>query len=285
VVDQRDLMPELYVARYGRPNPAVLSVLGWLERRTQHVARHAIAVNGSLRDRAVRAGARPDRVAIVRNGPVLARVAAARPDPALRAGGDFLCCWVGKIGRQDRLDLLLRAVAHLVHDLGRRDSRFAVIGDGECLDEMRAFASDLGLDPFVEFTGWLSEQDVFAHLASADIGLDASTQAEVSPVKAMEYMAFGLPVVAFDLPETAALVGGAGVLVPPQDVERLAREVAALLDDPDRRAALGGVGRRRVAAELCWEMQALTYLRVIDQAVADSRRGGRRAHPEVVACR
>ncbi len=277
VLDQRDLMPELYLARYGNPRMGVLAGLAWLERRTQRVAQYVICVNGYLSDRAVRVGAHPERVAIVRNGPLLRRVAAARPNPALRCGFESLCCWVGKIGRQDRVDLLLRAVAHLVHDLGRRDCRFTIIGDGECLDEMRELASHLDLDRWVAFPGWLPESEVFSYLASADIGLDASVQAEVSPVKAMEYMAFSLPIVAFDLPETAALVDGAAVLVPPMDVERLGREIAALLDDPASRAALGGIGRHRVATELSWERQGLTYLQVIGQAVKEGRRS-RSAH-------
>jgi glycosyltransferase involved in cell wall biosynthesis len=275
VVDQRDLMPELYRARYSEPRKAVLSAFAWQERRTQRAARYVICVNGYLHDRAVSAGADPRRVGIVRNGPVLSGVRTAGPDPSLRAGSDFLCCWVGKIGRQDRVDLLLRALAHLVHDLGRRDCRFAVIGDGECLDEMRTLASELGLDGWVAFPGWLPEREVFRHLASADLGLDASVQVEVSPVKAMEYMAFGLPVVAFDLPETAALVGRAGVLVPPADIERFAREIAALLDDPARREALAANGRRRVERELCWERQGPVYLGIIERAARESR-GARR---------
>jgi glycosyltransferase involved in cell wall biosynthesis len=277
IVDQRDLMPELYLARYAQPRNGVLAALGWLERRTQRGAQHAICVNGYLRDRLVQAGAPPDRVTIVRNGPVLSRVAAAKPDARLRSGFRFLCCWVGKMGRQDRVDLLLRAIAHLVHGLDRRDCRFALLGDGECLDEMRALAADLDLDRWVTFPGWLPEREVFSYLASADVGLDASVQVEVSPVKAMEYMAFGLPTVAFDLPETAALVRGASVLIPAPDLDRFATEIAALLDDPARRAALGEIGRRRVADELSWERQSRGYLQVVGRAVREGRRG-RAAH-------
>jgi glycosyltransferase involved in cell wall biosynthesis len=277
VVDQRDLMPEVFAARYGRREGAVPTVLRWLERRTQRAARHTIVVNDYLRDRVVGAGARPDRVTIVRNGPVLARVDAARPDPAVRAAHGALCCWIGKMGRQDRLDLLLEVIAELVHRRGRRDCRFVLIGDGECLDELRTQASELGLDPWVSFPGWLPEAEVFAHLAVADLGLDTSLQVEVSPVKVLEYLAFGLPVVAFDLPETATLARDAGVLVPPGDVGRFADEVAALLDHPARRAELGRVGRGRLRTELCWERQAGSYLAVIDEAAG---RAGRPAAPD-----
>jgi glycosyltransferase involved in cell wall biosynthesis len=274
VVDQRDLMPELFRARYGE-RPAMARVLAWLERRTQRAADHAIGVNRHLELRLRGAGARA--VSVVRNGPRRDRVAAARPDPALRAGAAHLCVWVGKMGRQDRVDLLVEAVGHLVHVRGRRDCRVVLLGDGECLDELRARVTALGLDPWVTFTGWLSEPDLFTYLASADVGLDTSLQVEVSPVKVMEYMAFGLPVMAFDLPETTALALGAGVTVAPGDVVGFADALDALLDDPARGRALGAEGARRVAGELCWERQAGVYLSVIDQLVA--RPGRRRRAP------
>jgi glycosyltransferase involved in cell wall biosynthesis len=267
VVDQRDLMPELFATRYGGGPPVVQAALRWLERRTQRVADYAIGVNEYLRIRIVGAGARPDRVAVVRNGPRLDAVAAARPDPELRAGARFLCCWQGKMGRQDRVDLLLEAVAELVHHRGRHDCRFLLLGDGECLEELRADVRHRGLDRWVALPGWLSEPELYRHLASSDLGLDTSLQVEVSPVKAMEYMAFGLPVVAFDLLETVRTVGDAAVLVPPADIGCFADAVEALLDDGARRAALGKAGRRRIAEELCWERQAATYLSVIDRAV------------------
>jgi glycosyltransferase involved in cell wall biosynthesis len=129
-----------------------------------------------------------------------------------------------------------------------------------------------GLDDCVGTPGWLSEDDLYTHLATADVGLDTSLQVEVSPVKAMEYMAAGLPVVAFDLPETAALTVGAGVLVPPGDTSLLAAELDALLDEPLRARRLGREGRRRAVEELCWERQSATYLEAIDRAVSTARR-------------
>jgi glycosyltransferase involved in cell wall biosynthesis len=271
LVDQRDLMPELYASRYGDAGGGMPKVLHWLERRTQRAADWTITVNDHLAARLRGAGARADRVRLVRNGPVLARVNDARPQPALTNGRKLLCCWVGKMGRQDRLDLLVEAIAGLVHGLGRQDCHFALIGDGECLPEVRAQVDALGLVPWVSCPGWLPEAGVFAHLATADVGLDTSLQEEVSPVKAMEYLAFGLPVVAFDLAQTRPLVDGAGVLVPPGDLSVFAKETSALLDDPDRRAVLGAEGRRRSAAELCWERQSEVYLDVVGRAVRQAR--------------
>jgi glycosyltransferase involved in cell wall biosynthesis len=266
VVDQRDLMPELLAARYSRPSAKMMSALYWLERRSQRVSDHTLCVNGYLRDRLVSAGADPARLTVVRNGPSLASVDKASPDPALKADHRFLCCWIGKMGRQDRVDLLLHALAYLVHRLGRTDCGFAILGDGECLDELRALSSELGLDPWVTFPGWLPEHQVFNYLASADLGVDTSLQVEVSPVKVMEYMAFGLPFVSFDLQETRKIGAGAAVFARPGDQVGLAREISALLDDPTRRKELAGVGRQRVRDELAWERQSCAYLQAMQSS-------------------
>jgi glycosyltransferase involved in cell wall biosynthesis len=266
VVDQRDLMPELLATRYERPPRAMTRLLHWLERRTQHAADRTLCVNNYLRDRLIAAGADPDRVYVIRNGPVLARVEGTVADARLKAAHDFLVCWVGKMGPQDRVDLTIAVAQHVVNDHGRRDCGFVILGDGESLDELRALTTELGLDPWVSFPGWLPEADVFAYLATADVGLDTSLQEEVSPVKVMEYMAFGLPVVCFDLQETRIITDGASALSPPGDVAALACDLVRLLDDPEARQRLGAAGRRRVQDQLAWERQSSTYLSAIASA-------------------
>jgi len=260
VVDQRDLMPELLDARYERAPALARRVLHALERMTQRVADRTLTVNDTLRERMVGAGARPEQVGVVWNGPVLARVEAARPDPGLVADGRSLVVWVGKMGLQDRVELVLEVADAVVHRLGRTDCRFVLIGDGECLDDLRRRCTELDLDACVAFTGWVPEETVFGHLASAELGLDTSLQHEVTPVKAMEYMAFGLPFACFDLPETRRLAAEAAVLVPPGDVEALAGAVVGLLDDEPRRKQLGEAGRRVARERVAWERQAETYL-------------------------
>ena len=278
VVDQRDLMPELLASRYdGRPPAALDTVLRWLERRTQRVAHHTVTVNEHLRRRLVEAGADPSRVSVVRNGPVQARADRAVPDDALRRGHRHVVCWAGKMGPQDRVDLVLRVADHVVHAMGRTDCGFVILGDGECLDDLRRQATELGLDPWVHFTDWLPEADVFAHLVTADLGLDTSLQVEVSPVKAMEYMGCGLPVVSFDLPETRRITEGAGVLVTPGDEVGLAGAVIDLLDDPARREELGRAGRERVRDWLSWERQSPDYVRAVgprDRSARPERSSG-----------
>jgi glycosyltransferase involved in cell wall biosynthesis len=280
VLDQRDLSPELYEVRYNRRD-AVYRVLCRLERMSYRCADHVITVNETLKETVGRRGGLPpDDVTVVGNGPVLASTRRDTPRPELKSGRRFLACWVGMMGPQDQVELALRAVAHVVHDLGRTDCHFVFIGDGESRQPAQALAAELGLTDFVAFPGWLGEQDVFAHLATADLGLEPNLEALVSPVKGMEYMAFGLPFVAFDVAETRRMAGGAAAYVPSGDVAAFARRIDELLADPDRRADMGQLGRQRVETELAWDHQQVCYLdvykRLLDQPRRSRRR--RRAH-------
>jgi glycosyltransferase involved in cell wall biosynthesis len=166
------------------------------------------------------------------------------------------------MGPQDRLDLALRAVGHLVHDLGRTDCHFAFIGDGEARIHAIRLAAQLGIPDWVSFPGWAGQDEAFTYLSTADLGLEPNMEDIVSPVKGMEYMAFGLPFVSFDLAETRALAGEAAAYARPGDVAGFARLIDELLSDPARRAALGQAGQRLVTERVAWDRQEGAYLGV-----------------------
>jgi glycosyltransferase involved in cell wall biosynthesis len=263
VLDQRDLSPELYALRYGQAGGAAYRVLCWLERRSYRAADHVITVNASLREVAqARGGLPPDAVTVVGNGPVLASTHRRAPQPGLKHGKRFLCCWLGLMGPQDRLDLAVRAVWHLVRNVGRTDCHFAFIGDGEMRNFAERLAAELGISDWVSFPGWAGQDEAFTYLSTADLGLEPNMEEIVSPVKGMEYMAFGLPFVSFDLAETRALAGGAAAYATPGDVPGFARLIDELLSDPARRAELGRTGRLRIEKRLAWDRQEEAYIGV-----------------------
>ncbi|MEA2486072.1 MAG: hypothetical protein QOD46_1183, partial [Actinomycetota bacterium] len=80
--------------------------------------------------------------------------------------------------------------------------------------------------------------------------------------KGMEYMAFRVPFVAFDLLETRRMAEEAALYAPPGDTGALADRIAELLDDPVRRGRMGAIGRARVEQDLSWERQRDRYLAV-----------------------
>ena len=280
VLDQRELTPKLYTARYGEHGGAVLRVLRALERWSFARADHVVTVNETLRRAAVeRGGVAPRRVTVVGNGPVLARTHQRAQRPALRPPGRMLACYLGMIGPQDSVDVAVRAFAHLVHVRGRRDCDLAVVGDGEARPELQRLCDELGVSDRVRFPGWADEEEAFSWLSNADVGLEPNQEPVVSPVKVMEYMAFGLPVVAFDLPETRRLAGEAACYAAPGDVEGFADALDRLLAAPDDRRDRGAVGRRRVESEVAWDHQKVRYAQVFDDLAAPTDGGVTQVHP------
>jgi glycosyltransferase involved in cell wall biosynthesis len=275
VFDHHDLCPELYVSRCGRDDGLALRIIRLLERATFRAADQVISTNESYRQVAIdRGGVSPDRVTVVRNGPELQWAQPRPPRPELKGGKAYMACYLGVMGPQDGVDWLLRAIDLIVHDFGRTDCRFVLMGFGECLEDLRAQTTRLELDEWVTFTGRVTGDILFDYLATADLGLSPDPMSPFNAVstmnKTLEYMAFGLPVVAFDLPETRVSGGEGANYAAAGDLGDLAKSIDLLLIDPDRRAQMGAVGRRRIQEHLAWEHQVPAYVGVYDQLFANS---------------
>lgn len=267
VFDHHDLAPEMFLARFAKGDILVLSILRALELATFLTADHVISTNESFRDVALTRGHRSEHtVTVVRNGPMLHHAGGA-VRPELKHGRPFLCCWVGTMqGVDDGVELALRAVHHLVYVMGESNCHFAFLGDGEAFARMRSLAEDLQILEHVNFTGWVCQDVVYDYLATADVGLQPNPKTPriemATAIKTMEYMAFALPVVAFDGKETRRSAADAAVYAESEDAASYAAAVRDLLHDPARRAEMGRIGRRRVADELAWEHQEKRYLEV-----------------------
>ncbi|GIF21853.1 glycosyltransferase WbuB [Paractinoplanes tereljensis] len=264
IFDFKDLSPEIYEARYGRADGLMYKLLRRFERASLRTADHVVAVNASVRSVALhRGGLGANRVTVVGNGPWLADLGNRPPQPELRRGHRHLCVLVGMMGPQDGIDLALQAIDHLVHTIGRTDTAFTFAGIGDYVPEGERFVAARKLSSWVSFPGWLTRDEVYTLLSSADVGLEPNLEEFVTPVKAMEYMAFGLPFVAFDVAETRIIGEGASELVPRGDVVAFAERIDALLDDPARRSALGDTGKQIVHDRLAWDRQQVPYLGVV----------------------
>lgn len=266
--DQHDLCPEIYMTKFADERGALLKGLFLLEGLTYRTADHVIATNESYRRIALeRGGLEASQVTVVRNGPDLDRLYRVPEQPELREGRRYLAVYLGIMGPQDGVDVVLRAAAVLRDDFGRDDIHFALLGFGDSLEDLHRLASELGLDDRVTFTGRADDEMIRAYLSTADIGLspdpptpfnDASTMN-----KTMEYMAFGLPLVAFDLTETRYSAGDAALYAEDGTAEGFAAGCAVLVDDEALRRHKGSAGLQRVVEELAWEHQRPSYTRTL----------------------
>lgn len=274
IFDHHDLCPELFLSRFESGPKLPYRGLLWLERCTHRTADHVISTNDSYRMLAIeRSGKAPEDVTVVRTGPDQERLARGAAYPELKRGHRYLAAYIGVMGPQDGVDIVIRAADVIVNEWGRADIAFTLIGSGDCYDELIALRDELRLGRQVEFTGRAPDELVSRIMSTADVGLSPDPKNPLNDLstmnKTMEYMAFELPVVAFDLRETRVSAGESAVYAKPNDVHEYAKAIVDLLDDESLRIHLGKIARARVEDELAWQHQERAYLGVYERVTAN----------------
>ena len=257
VFDHHDLCPELYRSRYKTQEGFYTRLLGMFEWCSLKLADIVIATNESYKKvETERAHKNPRDIFVVRNGPNEMRMTPVAPSPRLRGMNKCILCYVGSLNPQDGVDYLLRSLHRLVCDLKRSDFHCVIMGTGDSLEDLRDLAGNLQLNGFVELTGFVSDEDLQANLAAADICVDPDPSSPLNDVstwiKVMEYMASAKPIVTFDLKETRFSAQDAAIYVEPNKETEFAEAIAQLMEQPELQKKMGAYGRRRVEDELQW---------------------------------
>ena len=271
--DHHDINPELYEAKFGKKGWGRKLLIA-LERMSFSTADLVISTNESYRKIAIdRGGKDPKDVFVVRSGPDLSRIRQVPANPALRKGRKYLVGYVGVMGKQEGIDLLLQAVQLIVHHLKRTDIHFGLVGGGTELPAMRELAKQLGVAEYVTFTGRAPDSELLEMLNTADICVNPDRANDMNDRstmnKVMEYMALAKPVVQFDLTEGRVSAGDASWYARPNDVADLAQKMVALLADENQRIHMGAVGRQRIEQVLAWQHEAPRLLAAYEHLTGD----------------
>jgi glycosyltransferase involved in cell wall biosynthesis len=277
--DHHDVCPELFEAKFGRRG-LLYQIMRLWERMTFATASVSIATNDSFRAIAVGRGRmEPADVFTVRSAPRVETFLPGPGDPAIRQGAKTVLGYVGVIGQQEGMDLLVAAVDHLVRHLGHADLHVVVVGFGPTLAEVQADVAAHGLQAHFTFTGALYDQRMLDVLNAIDIGVAPDPKNPMNDIstmnKVMEYMTLEKPVVQFDLTEGRASAGAASLYARPNDALDFAAKIAWLIDHPEERANMGRIGRARVLERLSWAHSAPQLLAAYDRIFAKA--GGRAA--------
>ncbi|MEO8287473.1 MAG: glycosyltransferase family 4 protein [Chloroflexota bacterium] len=149
-----------------------------------------------------------------------------------------------------------------------------VVGNGFFKEEekVRADAAAMGLADRVVITGRLPEAELPSYLSLADVAIypmaDTLLNRAKSPVKVIEPMLLGLPIVAHRVGQAAEFIGDTGILVEPGNLTEMARAVSALVNDPARRARLGALAEQRVWSHFNWERLSQVAERMYNTALS-----------------
>ncbi len=260
VFDHHDLAPELYLSRYRIPSGFIHAILLLEEKLCLRAANMVITTNESYKEIDIERGKKdPGSVFVVRNGPDLRdRIfQTVPPDPELKAMGKHILVYIGVMGPQDGVDYLLRSIWSLVHNFHREDFYCLIIGHGDELENLKHLAAELKLEKYVRFTDFIPKSDLIRYLSTSDICLDPNPSNPLNDystwVKVLEYMAFGKPIVSFDLKETRFSAGDAAVYARANDEDDYARKIIHLMDHPEERDVRGASGNKRMREVLAWQ--------------------------------
>lgn len=259
IFDHHDINPELYEAKFNKRG-FFWKLMVLFEKLTFKSADVSMATNHSYRKIAIeRGGMDPDKVFVVRSGPDLSRLKRVPPVESWKNGRKFLVGYVGVMGDQEGIDLLIDSVAHIVEVVGRKDIQFCLVGGGPSLAKLKELVAEKGLTDFIHFTGRAPDQDLFEVLSTMDVGVNpdrVNAMNDKSTMnKIMEYMSLEKPIVQFEVTEGRFSAQEASLYARANDPIDFAVKILELLENPSRRAQMGAFGRRRVETELNWGHQ------------------------------
>jgi glycosyltransferase involved in cell wall biosynthesis len=257
IFDQHDLAPEMFAIKFKGRMTWLYRLLQLLERLSYRTANIVITTNESQKRHAIEHGhCKPQKVIVVRNGPDDTRFTVRTPEPELMMGYQYLLAYIGVMSVQDGVEYVLYTLHELVHKRQRQDIGLVLMGDGDQLLKLKNLTHDLQLNAYVHFTGWIEKEALLRYLSVATIGLSPDPSNQLNDrstmLKTLEYMAMGLPIVAFDLPETRYSASEAALYATPNSVEDFANKVEILLENASLRQTMGAYGRQRIEDELSW---------------------------------
>jgi glycosyltransferase involved in cell wall biosynthesis len=185
-----------------------------------------------------------------------------RPDPDARRGlrerlgygdGDLVVGYLGLLTPYQGVDLLLEVAPRVVAEVPA--ARFLLMGFPN-EDAYRRRAEQAGLGERVCFTGRIRYEEAAAYLATVDVAVSPKLSATEGNGKLLDYMAVGLPTVAFDTPINRAILGELGAYARLGDGAELSARLVELLRDEPRRRGIGQALRRRAIEQFSWQARA-----------------------------
>jgi glycosyltransferase involved in cell wall biosynthesis len=258
VFDHHDINPELYIAKYGKKG-FFYQFLILVERLTFATANYSIATNESYKAIAIKRGKMPaEKVQVVRSGPKLDRLRLTEGNQKYKKGRSYLIGYVGVIGEQEGLDLLLESVRHIVSK--RKDVQVAIVGGGTDLEKVKALTTQMQLNEYVDFYGRVDDETMVDILNTADVCVNPDRPTEMNNLstmnKIMEYMALKKPIVQYDLKEGRFSADKASLYAENTSTTDFGDKIIWLLEHPEQREEMGNIGYERIIKELSWEYES-----------------------------
>ena len=260
VFDQHDICPELYIAKFSKRGIGywVVCVCEWLSYRCADLV---ITANDTFKALcSPRNRKRLQDVIVVRSFPDIAKFALTTTGSQPQGRTCITIGYVGIIGDQDGVEMLVRAIGVLREQHGIGNFICRIVGDGPSFATVKALVKELDLADWIELTGYLSGRELLANLSSFDVGVVPDLKNcytdNITMNKVFEYMFLAKPIVGFRLRETMDLVGPCGIFAEEETPEALAKAILVLMNDSVLRSSLGEAACSRARELFSWTTEA-----------------------------
>ncbi|MFH1113842.1 MAG: glycosyltransferase [Pseudomonadota bacterium] len=261
VYEMRGIWEDSHTIRYGLSDRSLrYRTVRYLENVALKGARACCVICELLKDEVVSRGIPENKIFVVPNGVDIAAFPLGDPDEELRRRlglhDRLVVGYIGSFFRYEGLELLLRATFELAGQFP--DLSLLLVGDGELSSELKLMASQAGCAGRVVFAGRLPHGRVLDYYRLCDLmvlpRLDARETRLVTPLKPLEIMAAGRPLVASDIGGHREIVqdGRNGILFKAEDVEDLKNKIAGLAQDAAGRRDLAQRARAWVEIHRDW---------------------------------
>lgn len=277
ILNLHDTFPELLASKFSRPHDGwEVRVLEYEERWSAALANRLVTITEQARRRLAERHVGVGRTSIVMNSPDEGVFGPPRAPKPLPATGEIRVLYHGGLAHRFGVETLVRAFAHLPESISRVTLR--VCGNGEDLAMLRGLAAEIAPER-ITVAGAVPFETIPAELEAAHIGVvptlhDRFTEL-LLPVKLLEYVHMGLPVVCSRLPGICSYFGDdeLRLFTPGNEIEVATAIAEVCLDPPGAQARAAAASER--LTPIAWHRQRAAYVALVDELIEAARTGGR----------
>ncbi len=171
---------------------------------------------------------------------------------------------VGRLSAEKGHTHLLRAAPRIIREFG--PVKFLIVGDGPIGQEIKQAVTDLGLDAYFHFTGFLPDPKL--HMEAMDVGVMPSIS-EAFGLAVLEFMALGVPTITSSLPcfKEVIIDGKSGIITSLEEEDNLANSILKLLKEPELASRIGQVASNHVPSHFSAQRLAQDMMDLYDKVI------------------
>ncbi len=266
---------EIVAHGYAKTQSRFFKLLRWIERRTLHLGPVVTQSEQMVQDAIRDFGVNPDRIYHTYDGVDTDEFRPGINADDLRASlnlpiGKKVVVFVGLLKPYQGVDCLLEAIQILVGDLKQTGAHFLIMGFPD-EDKYRALAAELGIADYATFTGKINYKELPRYLALGDVAVAPKLSPTEGDGKIYNYLASGLPIVAFNRPASVEILGDLAFYAALGDARSLAGTLQEALTNPARSHALAQQGRRMAEERYSWLAVARRLMDAYGQVINGTR--------------